>query len=428
MQPFEDISGEDAAALDALLDELPDQLEELEIPEDAQFPEPATPEFTRFESGPSYRRWVLLTLDHVEKDGREMSFDEAVRRVCDVFSVARYVAAREDHSAGGYHYHLALELNDFSRKNGTRKMRSAFPEYDGRAVNCSIHRGWNTMNIYVLKDLEKSPADYFQAGGADGYDLGMAVEEKKAKKNKKARATAAVRAAAKTNRSFASLVEDDDVASHMMTNFNAAQSFYNLCAAHYNDKTSKEMLMEKALEYQGEVPEGLFTAEQEASLDCWMQQLFEGRRSRMPQLYNYGASGTGKSYLFHILASMTRCFMPCLENGERAFAGYSDEQHDWIFIDEFHDNLKFSVFSQILAGDPMQINCYGFQRMKTKNVPVIVTANEMPSYKNLAASRVHALQTRLAFVKHETVLLDTDRSDITPQMLAKYVCKRMKYI
>jgi hypothetical protein len=128
-----------------------------------------------------------------------------------------------------------------------------------------------------------------------------------------------------------------------------------------------------------------------------MKQL-QGRVPRQRQLYCLGPSGTGKTFLFEQLARHTRCFVPCLENGDRMFAGYSDLKHDWIFINDFCDSVNFQMLSNILEGSTMMLNGYGQQLLKVRNVPVVITANELPLYPKLTDARRNALLNRLKVV------------------------------
>lgn len=336
------------------------------------------------------RRWILLTLSHVEQ--LQITIAECVSRIQRTFSTSKIVACTEAHSEGGHHYHFAIENSDASRFTAADILRKKFVEFEGRGIDIKFHKCWATMLQYVTKEDPSWRDNIF-----GDYTAEDAERELSAKRSKTANAVTAIRQHIESGGTIASLAYNDTVAPFMLRSAGSVQKFAELVSLAKKHEPTLDFIQRMSRDID-EVSTlallDLITTPQRESLKVFVRQL-QGRQPRQPQLYCVGPPNCGKTYLFQILAQHTSCFIPCLENSDRAFAGYDDRLHDWIFINDFHDNVRFQLLSNLMEGAPMKLNGYGTQSLKTKNCPVVFTANELPAYKNLDQSRSQALLSRI---------------------------------
>lgn len=360
----------------------------------------------------NHRRWVLLTLDHVELRN-DLPMDTCVYRIMDNVDVTRLVGCKEFHKPEhGYHYHFAIENASLRYNTATKKLRKLFPEFDGRAINVKFHKCWPTMLQYVTKEDRDWRNKIWGSYTAEEADL-----ELKAKKGKTANCITAIRKHIDSGGHIASLVNNDDVAPFMLRNANSVLRFAQLHQEAAHSETTLEAIQREAETGSAATADRLLTDPQKEALLEFHRQL-HGRVLRQPQLYCVGPPNTGKTYPFMLMAqSFSSCFIPCLENNERAFANYHDSIHDWIFFNDFHDNVKFQTLSNLCEGALMQLNGYGTQHLKRRNVPCVFTANDTPKYKNLTDHRRDALHSRLHFVEFSDPIMDA------PPLSLQDLCK-----
>lgn len=366
--------------------------------------------------GTMYRRWTLLTLDHLEHPDRvhvtpAVMFD----RILTQFKVVRYAAAVEPHDGGGTHIHICVEANDVSKNNGTTRFRKLFPEWPGRTINVRFHKCWLTMLKYASKHDVTMDKMWF----SDSYSREDAALEMKGKTSKTVLAINAAKRYAAAGKDFSEMVNDPDYAPFMLRNYSSSSQFYTACLSQSEQPSTMSIIQQLGRLGDKLAAQSSMSPEQITSLDTFISQL-KGRKHRQTQLYCVGPSGTGKTYLFELLARHTRCFIPCLENKERAFSGYNDSMHDWILINDFNNNIQFQLFANLCEGAMMTLNAYGHQKVKRKNVPIVITANERPAYPNLPASRVQALYKRLNFHEFSTEF-EMAENEMTIENLCAYL-------
>lgn len=347
-------------------------------------------------AGNHLRRWVLVTLAHCET--RDITIEQAAGRILGLFEVTKMCAATEDHADGGRHFHIAFENTNASRNTCTKLLRSSFKEFDGRQFDCRFHKCWVTMLQYVTKeDTEMRRCIFY----GDGYGREAAIDDLRSRLSKTSAAVGAIREHVKSGGSIITLVNNDDVAPFMLRGASSVIKFAEMVQAVHNTESSQDAIRRVGAAGDAAACKASLSEAQFVALETFAKQL-NGRCLREPQLYCLGPTGTGKTYMWELLASCTRCFIPCLENAERAFAGYQDESFDWILINDFHDNVKFQLLSNLCEGSSMRLNGYGGQVMKKKNIPIVFTANEQVNYKNLSKARVDALKNRLKVVEFQT--------------------------
>ena len=340
------------------------------------------------------RKWQLVTLSHTETRG--VGLEECVQRIEALFTCEKVVGVEEGHSGGGKHYHIAIECSDASKHTATKKIRGAFPEFEGMQCNVRAHKAFTTMLVYITK--EANNADLSKAVFGGEYTRDEALAELRAKRGKKVNAVCAVRKHIKAGGTIAGLTENDEIAPFMITSCSSVIRFAECVSEAAGVTSTLEKIKSLAEGGSVELAEQRLMQTQIDALEVFVSQL-QGRKPRDPQLYLVGPTGTGKTYVFQLLAEHTSCFIPCLENNDRAFAGYSDEKYDWMLLNDFHDNVKFQTLSNLCEGISMTLNGYGMQKTKRKNIPLVFTANSLPRYKNLDENRREALLDRLEVVE-----------------------------
>lgn len=112
---------------------------------------------TRVPAKSTLLQYLLITLNHIERGNRSLlTTDEIIVRLTSRFSCKSIIICTENHAEGGYHMHIGV-WNDTASKNTVQNViREAFPEFEGRQCNVSIHKVWDTVCAYVLKE-DKNP-------------------------------------------------------------------------------------------------------------------------------------------------------------------------------------------------------------------------------------------------------------------------------
>jgi hypothetical protein len=103
----------------------------------------------------SIRKYILLTLSHVDftEARHNLSSSVIISRLTKAFACKSIVISKEHHvSRGGTHYHIGVWNETVSKYTGPSLLRDMFPEFEGRQLNVSFHKGWNTVCNYCLKE------------------------------------------------------------------------------------------------------------------------------------------------------------------------------------------------------------------------------------------------------------------------------------
>ena len=99
------------------------------------------------------RRFILLTLSHAESGDRSHYTSHFVVSKCrSLFNCESLIVAKELHKEKGYHYHVGILNDTASRHTAATLLRSSFPEFEGRQLNVSFHKSWNSICEYVFKE------------------------------------------------------------------------------------------------------------------------------------------------------------------------------------------------------------------------------------------------------------------------------------
>lgn len=101
------------------------------------------------------RPYILLTLINVESRIQDKS--KIIERIINLFSCKSVVLSTEKHEDGkGEHYHVGIWATNASKNTVRKRLRSSFPEWDGRSLDISLHKGWGTICEYILK-VDQTP-------------------------------------------------------------------------------------------------------------------------------------------------------------------------------------------------------------------------------------------------------------------------------
>lgn len=356
------------------------------------------------------RRWVMITLSHLE-NAASVTEPTVVQRLTETFDVYRIVIGRERHADGNRHWHVLMQSANASKNNVTKKLRGLFPEFTGRGINVSYaYKGWGTPLKYVTKD-----GDFSVYGN---YDVDQLQEDLKAVKGKRKMQIQKIRKLAEKDVPTETIMLDEEVETATFQSVDNTRNFIELVKKQTNAMKGSIAIVEDLGKDAVPYPFDMFSPEQLLALHMWTKQMTHGRKPRQPQPFLCGPSGTGKTYWFQFLASFTNAYL-ALPEGDRPIANYSDQEHDWIFINEFTKKFELGFLLQLTEGTPMQFKKYRAQGQKNRNCPVVFTGNCLPTYSN--GPRLEALKTRLFVMNCSRSFLQ--QSDPTALDMDNFYCE-----
>ena len=71
-----------------------------------------------------------------------------------LFNCESVIVAKQLHKNSGYYYSIGILNHTASYHTATKLLRKSFPEFDGRQLNVSFHKSWNTICEYIFKQDE----------------------------------------------------------------------------------------------------------------------------------------------------------------------------------------------------------------------------------------------------------------------------------
>lgn len=126
------------------------------------------------------------------------------------------------------------------------------------------------------------------------------------------------------------------------------------------------------------------------------------RPLKAPQLWIWGDPSLGKSTLIQKLSQYARSYaMPITMSGSTPFLDDFDEEIiDFCYFDEFKGQYPVFFLNALTDGSRQRYQSKGGSFVKTKNLPMIVCANEPPSalYRNVSDVTLAALESRFTIV------------------------------
>ena len=110
-------------------------------------------------------------------------------------------------------------------------------------------------------------------------------------------------------------------------------------------------------------------------VENWLNEnINKDRKLKQPQLYIHGETNCGKSTIVRFLR--TYGFTPYMLPREEYFDLYDDNMYDFIWGDEFvSSQLPLQIINLLAEGDEMVLRTKGGQKIKTKNMPMIICSN-----------------------------------------------------
>lgn len=94
-------------------------------------------------------------MSHVESTPERQALS-ASSRLTVTFNCKSIVVSKEIYTSLGHHYHVGIRNENASKHSAVSMIRRLFPEFEGRQLNVSFHKGWNSICSYLLKE-DKSP-------------------------------------------------------------------------------------------------------------------------------------------------------------------------------------------------------------------------------------------------------------------------------
>ena len=343
-------------------------------------------------SSSTLRSFLLVTLIHIE-ERKDVTKDIIKGRIINLFQCKSIIIATENHEEKGKHYHVGIWANDASKNTLRSQIRKTFPEWEGRAIDVSVHKGWGSICKYTLKE-DKEPEVWGE------LTLEQIKEFEKAQKDHK-EAKASVDHSLILKR--LEQIEDwyhvyrDEILKNKVLNAlpRMKEAFEDLKIL----KDIETSVFERIIDYlkeKGEVKEYDVEEIKEKYLviDWIACQLCFRRPIKTKQLFIYGEPSTQKTLLIHFLSKVLRVYFASARRND--FAGANDHYDMWVF-DEYHEHTEISDqggerigstmegssfvnnLLKVLDGQECRLDSkYSKVFKKKRNVPIIMIANKLP--------------------------------------------------
>ena len=337
------------------------------------------------------RPYIMVTLIHAEI--RIIKKTEIIQRITQLFECKAVVLATEKHEEKGTHYHIGIWANDASKNTVRSKIRKEFPEWEGRSIDISLHKGWGSICKYILKE-DKEPIIWGE------FDLKQIQSIAWAQENHK-EAYSQINNVAILKR--LEQIEDwYQIYREEIFQNKILSALPRMREAFEDLKTLKDIetnVLERIIQYlekKGEVKEYDVEELREKYLviDWIACQLCFKRPIKTKQLFIYGEPSTQKTLLLHFLAKVLKVYFASARRND--FAGANDYYDLWTF-DEFHEHSEQSPYGgeivgsteegssfvnnllKVLDGQECRLDSkYSKVFKKKRNVPIIMIANKLP--------------------------------------------------
>lgn len=305
--------------------------------------------------------------------------DEALRRITEHEWQSRLVAAvvcQETHEDGGAHLHVVMEWED--------RIRSRDPF-------CFDFIGGKHCNIKPVKNGIKAVLRYQTKQDTNPAVWGISLAE----------------------------IIMPTARRQLVQQVKAGNDAPSIWATHPELALQYASSLEKVISYQTiaaareQVKEWVPPPVEELSsggtkeVCTWLRDnIGVTRQHKQKQLWIYGPTGLGKTYLLLELAKRLNVYvMPTNDNGN--MNDYQDDTYGLVVVDEYTGQLPYSVLNAFVEGAPFAVKKKGYQGMKHTNPPVLVTSNMSPreAYPKLSNALLETVLARF-YVLHLTERLD----------------------
>ena len=353
------------------------------------------------------RKYILLTLSHAERGKRSHYLPHLLSDKCrSLFNCQAVIVAMELHKKGGYYYHVGILNDTASRYTATKQLRESFPEFEGRQLNVSFHKSWNTICEHIFKQ------------DRDPYVWGTSKEECRERLHRKKTGQKGLDYITRLQdcKTWYEVINDDYLAKRVIHSYSSVkQAFYDLKRSEKQEPLLSRLEQYLSLqEKSGECVIGYSAEELKDRMGAmtWLADNLDVQRPiRKPQLLLVGSPGSGKTTWVENLSSFCRVYRAPMRKDD--FSKASTEVDFW-FIDQLtKDRMSPRVLNKVLDGSRVKLDAK-YQRPfdKQKNVPVIMACNKPPEYEEKI--RREAFRTRVTEVTFSKM-----DSEFVPARLAK---------
>uniref|UniRef100_A0A7N0UNL0 Replication protein n=1 Tax=Kalanchoe fedtschenkoi TaxID=63787 RepID=A0A7N0UNL0_KALFE len=283
------------------------------------------------------REFILVTLIHAENrpftDTRTI-----ISRVRDLFQCRAIAIAKEVHKStegddSGEHFHIGIWAMDASKNNLRKKIRSLFPEWKGRAIGISVHKGWGSICRYITKEDQK-PIVWGEF--TQQQILSIAEAHKKKKAMNLEIGNLAILKKIEELEDWYQVYRDDILANRVLNHLPRMKEAYEDFKIVKDIESNVFSRIIDYLEAKGNPQEYDVEEIREKSLviDWIACQLCFKRPLKTKQLFIYGEPSTQKTLLMSYLSKVIKVYFASSRKND--FAGANDYYDLWVF-DEFHE-------------------------------------------------------------------------------------------
>lgn len=321
------------------------------------------------------RKFVLLTLSHAESGDRVHYTPHFVVGKCrSLFNCESVILAKELHKEKGYHYHVGILNDTASRYTAAKFLRAGFPEFDGRQLNVSFHKSWNTICEYIFKQDQ------------DPYCWGTTKEQCRERLNRKKAGKRSVDFISRLGAcdSWRDVITDSFLGPRVARSYSSVKQLYlDLKGVQELDSLESRLLdyLSANERVSGEILGYSYEdLGDRAPAISWLgENLSRERPIRTPQLLLIGPPGTGKTTFIERLSFFCSVYVVPLRKDDFSRASTSV---DFWFIDELTSKrMSPEVLNIVLDGSSADLEAkYGHLFEKRKNVPVIMACNKVPKF------------------------------------------------
>lgn len=368
------------------------------------------------------RPYILLTLSHAEAEKRNNVTPKViVERITEVLTCNAIIVTKEDHQAGGFHFHIAIESKNASRNTATRLLRDTFTEFEGAQCSVKFHKSWATLCAYVTKQ-DKNPYLWGQYTMEQIKEQADIVRKHRRGSHQSQEQTDQIYQKLKESEQWLDVYKDETIRVANLNRYqNIKRIFHDLKTIQQIDRDPiKELnnyLKKKGYPEEYEIE---YLREKYIALDWLAINLLYPRSLKAKQLCIKGRPSTQKSLLFKQLSEVIATYVAGTRMND--FTDAHDFFDLWV-LDEFKEPLKdeykdsfteagqvyFNTLLRVLDGQECKLDAkYQSVFTKRNNVPVICATNELgPELK-----RDGPLNERFIFT-----IFNTRIQDIQPERI-----------
>ena len=319
----------------------------------------------------SVRKYILLTLSHGEctLERQKLSAKVIISRLTGAFVCKSIIISRESHaSSGGFHYHIGIWNDTASKHTALSTLRGLFPEFDGRQLNASFHKGWNSVCRYVLKE-DKTPTVW----GEESLEL---VKDRAKAAEGKHRGPDLIKLL-RTKNSWEEVIADDTLAHKCLSNYSSVRSTFEDIQASNKPACFLKRLSLYVLKKGTKVYKAKDLNERLFAIKWLAYNLCRKRHLKQRQLFILGCPGTNKTNFVQSLSEFLKVYF--VPRRPKDFTGASAHHDLWV-IDELSGyDCDLDMLNMLLDGQKVSLDTkYGKVFLKEINVPIILISNYLP--------------------------------------------------